>query len=210
MISKRLRELRLKQSLTLQQIAIQLGVTRASVSKWETNLARPELGRLEQLASIYNVPVAYLLGDVDSVHAKTFPIWNLSVSNKFDLKSLRKADSTNNSECFTSLREVGPDAFFVRISDDVLVHSKSLFIAPNSLVLIDPAASPKSGSVVLTNNEKLHPQFAVLTIVAGKSYFCSINPKYPIPRTSKLKVLGVAVEAIEVTDLSAFGQKICT
>ena len=208
MISKRLRELRLKQRLTLQQVATQLSVSCASVSKWETAGARPEFGRIEQLASLYNVPVAYLFGEVDSAHAKTFPILDLSGNSKFDLKKLRKAHTAEGSKCFTSMHEVGSDAFFVRISDDVLVHSKSHSIAPKSLVLIDPLVQPISGNVVLTCNENLHPQFAVLTVVAEKKYFRSINPKYVIPTASKLTILGVAVEAIEVTDLTDFGSKI--
>jgi transcriptional regulator with XRE-family HTH domain len=206
MISKRLRELRLKQRLTLQQVATQLSVSCASVSKWETAGARPEFGRIEQLASLYNVPVAYLFGD-DPIRAKTYPVWDLSGSNKFDLKKLRKSH-TSESEFFSSLRAVGAGAFFVRVSDDVLVHSKSHSISPNSLVLIDPSVRPISGSVVLTCNENLQPQFALLTVVAGNKYFTSINPKYVITNTSKLSVLGVAVEAIEVTDLIDFGKKI--
>ena len=47
MLSQRLRQLRKDKSLTLQQVADRLGVTRASVSKWETGQSHPDFKRLD-------------------------------------------------------------------------------------------------------------------------------------------------------------------
>ena len=62
MLSQLLRQLRLRKGLTLEQVAAQLGVTRASVSKWEVGHSRPDHRRIEAIAALYQVSASYLLG----------------------------------------------------------------------------------------------------------------------------------------------------
>ncbi len=61
MLSQRLRQLRKERSLTLQEVADHLGVTRASASKWETGLSHPSFKRLDALAKLYGVSTPELL-----------------------------------------------------------------------------------------------------------------------------------------------------
>jgi len=63
MIGQRIRELRASKGLTLQQVATALGVTRASVSKWEQGHSHPEYSRLDELARLFGVPAAHLLSE---------------------------------------------------------------------------------------------------------------------------------------------------
>ena len=53
--------LRSQKGLSQSQLADQLGVSRQSVSKWETGAAEPSTSNLIALAKLFNVSVADLL-----------------------------------------------------------------------------------------------------------------------------------------------------
>ncbi len=61
--SEKLLELRRKEGLSQEQLADQLGVTRQSVSKWESGAAAPELSKLVALSDLFSVSVDYLVKD---------------------------------------------------------------------------------------------------------------------------------------------------
>jgi transcriptional regulator with XRE-family HTH domain len=51
-IGTRIRELRKAKGLTLQQLADVFGISRASVSEWESGRSKPDGGRLLKLADV--------------------------------------------------------------------------------------------------------------------------------------------------------------
>lgn len=58
---EKLTELRRKAGLSQEQLADRLGVTRQSVSKWESGAAMPELGKLIALSELFGVSIDYLV-----------------------------------------------------------------------------------------------------------------------------------------------------
>lgn len=61
--SEKLLELRRREGLSQEQLADRLGVTRQSVSKWESGTAAPELAKLVALSDLFGVSVDYLVKD---------------------------------------------------------------------------------------------------------------------------------------------------
>ena len=61
--SEKLLELRRREGLSQEQLADRLGVTRQSVSKWESGAAVPELSKLVALSDLFGVSVDYLVKD---------------------------------------------------------------------------------------------------------------------------------------------------
>ena len=61
--SEKLLELRRREGLSQEQLADRLGVTRQSVSKWESGAAAPELSKLVALSDLFGVSVDYLVKD---------------------------------------------------------------------------------------------------------------------------------------------------
>ena len=61
--SEKLMNLRKKAGLSQEQLADRLGVTRQSVSKWESGSAVPELVKLIALSDMFGVSVDYLVKD---------------------------------------------------------------------------------------------------------------------------------------------------
>lgn len=62
-LSKRLMELRMKNSLTQGQVADAVGVSRQSISKWELGEAVPETEKVKKLGELYGLSVDDLLSD---------------------------------------------------------------------------------------------------------------------------------------------------
>lgn len=69
----RIAQARKKQNLTQEQLAEQLGVTRQSVSRWESDAAYPETDKLVRLAQLFGVSCDYLLQGVGEVSGGTPP-----------------------------------------------------------------------------------------------------------------------------------------
>ena len=60
---EKLTDLRRRSGMSQEQLADRLGVTRQSVSKWESGTAMPELVKLISLSDIFGVSVDYLVKD---------------------------------------------------------------------------------------------------------------------------------------------------
>ena len=71
-LSEKLYELRKKDSLSQEQLAERLGVSRQAVSKWESGKAVPESDTLISISEYFNVSLDYLMKEDDS--AVTDPI----------------------------------------------------------------------------------------------------------------------------------------
>lgn len=62
-LSMKIYELRKSSHLSQEQLAEKIGVSRQSISKWESGESSPELERLIVLSQVFNVSTDYLLKD---------------------------------------------------------------------------------------------------------------------------------------------------
>lgn len=65
LIGEKLLELRTQKNMTQEELAERLGVTRQSVSKWESNGTFPNMNKLLEICDIFQVSLDYLLRDID-------------------------------------------------------------------------------------------------------------------------------------------------
>ncbi|MDI9684296.1 LexA family protein [Burkholderia cenocepacia] len=72
-IGTRIRALRKQHGLTLQQVADEFGISRASVSEWESGRSKPDAAKLAKLAFLLHASVIYLLEGDTSVPTSTGP-----------------------------------------------------------------------------------------------------------------------------------------
>lgn len=72
-LSEKLLNLRKANDLTQEQLAEKTGVSRQSVSKWESGQSVPELDKIVVLCDIFNVSTDYLLkpSEIDLLSVKT-------------------------------------------------------------------------------------------------------------------------------------------
>ncbi len=71
--SEKLVTLRKAKELTQEQLAEKLGISRQSVSKWESGQAVPELEKIVALSAVFDVTTDYLLksSEIDDLSVKT-------------------------------------------------------------------------------------------------------------------------------------------
>lgn len=62
-LGEKLYTLRAKRNMTQEQLAEKLQVSRQSISKWESDATRPDLGKLKFLAEFYQVSLDKLLDE---------------------------------------------------------------------------------------------------------------------------------------------------
>lgn len=61
-LSANISKLRKEHAMTQEQLAEALGVTFASVSKWERGVATPELNLIAEMADLFEVSIDALIG----------------------------------------------------------------------------------------------------------------------------------------------------
>lgn len=91
----KLAKLRKEQNYTQEQLAVLLGVSRQSVSKWESNTAYPETEKLIRLSDLFGCSLDYLLKDVpdkapDAEPAPVLPPYLHNMLYGFERKSARQ------------------------------------------------------------------------------------------------------------------------
>lgn len=69
-LNEKLKSLRASKNLTQENLATKLGVTRQTISKWEKGISVPDADVLSQIADIFEVSVAELLGSEEKEEIK--------------------------------------------------------------------------------------------------------------------------------------------
>lgn len=69
----KLQDARQKQHLTQEQLAELLGVTRQSISRWETDVVYPDLAKIVKLSEVLNVSTDYLLKNEEPIQQRKEP-----------------------------------------------------------------------------------------------------------------------------------------
>ena len=108
MLSQKLKQLRQSKGMTLQQVADQLAVTRASVSKWECAKSQPDMSRIQAIAELFGVSSHYLLGLSTSPTLKDYPVIELKFGVSLDFL----IDYYSDLERYPSNLPVADTAFF--------------------------------------------------------------------------------------------------
>lgn len=62
---QRLKELRKDKDLTTVQLGKALGISDATISRWENGKIRPSVDSVFQITKFFNVPAGYLIGTED-------------------------------------------------------------------------------------------------------------------------------------------------
>ena len=147
-LSDRLRELRESRHFTQQQVGDRVvpTVTKAAVSGWESGKSRPRFATLHQLADLYNVTVADLLGeDAEPVPFRAsgtmMPLLGCAhMGEPCDEDSLHEM-----VEVPSDVAERHPNGFLVHAQGDCM----DMVFPHDCVLLVDPDMEPVNGKPVL-------------------------------------------------------------
>ena len=90
-LHEKIYELRKKNGLSQEALAESLGVSRQSVSKWETGEATPEVNKLLSLSKLFGVTTDYLLNDETEEENVSETAKNEMPSSDFEVTSISES-----------------------------------------------------------------------------------------------------------------------
>jgi len=105
-LGEKLISLRKKSGISQEEVAEKLGVTRQTISKWETDQTVPDLIKAKLLSELYNVSYDYLIseshigGDVTSIEMIVDEIdWTSAWSKKYPILATYQGIKGINAYC---------------------------------------------------------------------------------------------------------------
>ncbi len=215
MLGQRIRQLRREKSLTLQQVAQSLGVTRACVSKWETGASQPDLTRLGELAAVLGMSTGELVSaaapdDIghgsnhdSNFSSRAYPV--VSLSHGTPIKDLLSQSTWHHP----SPRTLSAGAFFVALSGYMVAHFGLTGVPRDALLLVEPAAEAHSGDLVLTHSKALGYQVLAARDNGGQLEYLSLGIKLShLGPISDVTVVGVVLESVSAQDLRGFALRL--
>ena len=149
MLNERIRGLRLARGLTLQQVGDAFGISKVSVSSWESGKSNPDHKRLEQLAALLGTTVQYLVSgqqppEHQSVHGVPFVQWD-----SVGLNTAQHSDAGWFSQISCS---PGPLSFATRYVGSQDITWQPSNVPSGSVIVVDPSVQPTAGDLVLVRN----------------------------------------------------------
>jgi len=195
MLFERLKNLRLAKGLTLQQVGDVFGISKASISSWESGRSHPDHKKLEKLAELLGTTVQFLVaGNVDHINVTTSPnkvpfIEWASILGKFDvLKSVPLVTPLHSSP--------SNKAFATRYASSQSFKWQFGPIPSGSILIVDPSevAGPTDTVIVQISKKEIElarftstPENKSILIKENAAEFQQISAK-------NYKVIGVVLE----------------
>ena len=151
MLNERLKNLRLAKGLTLQQVGDSLGISKVSVSTWESGKTNPDRKRLEKLAELYSTTVQYL---VTGIEDETF---NSNTSGKvpfYQWEKIKLGISTPIENSWVTPIHCNPSrsAFATRYTGSSSLGWQAPGIPAGSILIVDPEIQSGSGDYLLVES----------------------------------------------------------
>lgn len=200
---ERIRRARIKAGLTQLQLATKLGLTRPTITQWETGATTPHAGKLEELAKALGLPRLEIFGgsEIDQ-NVRDGPGVARYVP---EISWIQAGAWTEVSDVQVDLHEVthwpcpvpcSEHTFCLRVQGDSMAPDFPRGI----LIYVDPEVQPESGRKVVAVCEETgaatFKQF--LENEDGKKYLKAMNPSWPdpyTPVTASCRVIGTVIFA---------------
>lgn len=142
----RVRKLRDAAGLTQAELAEKLDVSRPAIGTWESGKARPRLNKLKELADLFGVTVAELMGE------DAEPVPFRASGTKMPLLGCAHMGEPCDEDSLSEMVEV-PSDVAERHPNGFLVHAQGdcmdLLFPHDCVLLVDPDMEPVNGRPVL-------------------------------------------------------------
>lgn len=159
MLNERLKNLRLAKGLTLQQVGDSFGISRSSVSSWESGTNQPDPRKLEKLANLYGTSVHFIV-----------------TGQNQGLFEHQTTDSTNRCVPFVSWTNLAksptPKEPILWVQCLYVTPSESSFATrfiPSDSIEWQPCLIPAGAIIVVDPSTELTPGKLVLALINGTS-----------------------------------------
>ena len=150
-IADNIKRLRLKRDWTQEHLADLVGVTRSTVTQWETGWSQPRMGAVEKLAAAFGVSVADVVDDGQREFPRGAILPTKSKPAFAPLRGRVHAGDPQDPDIIDgpmvelpeAVASAHPRAYFLEVEGDCMDR-----VYPEGcLILIDPDREPQSGSI---------------------------------------------------------------
>ena len=151
-IADNIKRLRTSKEWTQEQLAEKVGVTRSTVTQWETGWSQPRMGAVERLASAFGVTVPDMVSDGDERRLPAGAIFPRKSKAAFAPQLGRvHAGEPQDPDVFDgpmvelpeSVAAAHPRAYFLEVEGDCM----DKVYPEGCLILVDPDQEPRNGSI---------------------------------------------------------------
>ncbi len=199
MLNERLKNLRLAKGLTLQQVGDVFGISRASVSSWESGTNQPDPRKLEKLADLFGSSVNYLVtgqnqGLSDHVFQDTNKLKVPFISWPNLLNTRHHSDPIEFVQCLY----VTPStkAFATRYAGSTSLEWQPSHIPGGAIIVADPTEKLSPGKYALVSIDGTSVEVAQIYKSNAKSGLGLnlVNSKLTKNLDKTVKIIAVILE----------------
>lgn len=149
-VAENIKRLRNNANLTQEELAKKLGITRPTVTQWETGWSQPRMGMVEKLSQVFGVPKSVIIEDNSDIPVRTVfsPIPAIGTPTvPVPLLGRVHAGNAGDPDVYTEVHEtalieeeyleIDPECFVVDYEGDCMnkcfgEDTTSLVVSPNS------------------------------------------------------------------------------
>ena len=169
-LADNIKRLRTNADLTQAKLAEMVGVTRATVTQWETGWSQPRMGAIEKLAEVFGVSLAALVSEnalpANSLPVKGMPMGRVPlVGNTHAGKAClpEELDEFPEVEVPQFLIDRDPGSYGLEVDGDCMDR----VCPPGMVAVVQPGVAARSGDVVVATIDGSDSVMRRMTVING-------------------------------------------
>jgi transcriptional regulator with XRE-family HTH domain len=167
MLNERIRKLRLARGMTLQQLGDVFGISRGSVSSWESGVNVPDARKLVKLAEALGTTVEQLIAENANVDKRVVNFQEVPFYEWSQLSLENFRDKPCSSFAFPIHNNLSPKSFATRLPAPTGLEAQHPAVPYGSLVFVDPESTPMQNNFVLFKDANSGVHFSKVSIQKG-------------------------------------------
>ena len=170
-LSENIKRLRTDADMTQAKLADLVGVTRATVTQWETGWSQPRMGALEKIADVFGVSMSMLVSDGIQLPSNALPVRGMPMA-KVPLVGSTHAGRPELPDCPDEFPLVDVPQFL--LDEDPRRYGLSVdgdcmdeVCPPGMVAVVQPSVPARSGDVVVATIDGAESIMRRMTVING-------------------------------------------
>lgn len=170
-LSENIKRLRTDADMTQAKLADLVGVTRATVTQWETGWSQPRMGALEKIADVFGVSMSMLVADGNQLPSNALPVRGMPMA-KVPLVGSTHAGRPELPDCPDEfplvdvpqfLIDRDPGSYGLSVDGDCMDE----VCPPGMVAVVQPSVPARSGDVVVATIDGAESIMRRMTVING-------------------------------------------
>ena len=204
-LAENIKKLRTDADMTQAKLADLVGVTRATVTQWETGWSQPRMGAVEKLAEVFGVPMGALVSDGRAAAQNALPVRGMPMA-KVPLVGSTHAGKPSLSDQADEFPEVrvpqflldrDPGSYGLEVDGDCM----DKVCPPGMVAVVQPNVPARSGDVVVAVVDGAESVMRRMTVINGDLI---LSPESHDPSHENIYISQQSDRAVRVEHVAYF------